>query len=1296
MLAKRRAQVTPFIILGLVVAIFFYIIISASQERARQLAATEESESAELLPPLDLYIEQCIERETLPVLVRLGRQGGLIEQKESDALEYHGENLSFFCDAEGLDPSFACFNSLITRQRMQNEIEDAAAKMIYSCINLNNFRKQGYEITEKGIMRLNITIAEDDVLAMLDYPLDVTYKNVTTEYNLFSRTLRVPLGRIYRLALKINNQEITSGSFDQTAWMAQHSAEIRIEKHKPYPHIIYILTLNNYSFQYALQGLPSVAQKIPEKRVFYGCCINNYDTACFANADPVKCVALGGDYSPNTACSCIEEDSGETLCGGKPCDSCPEAGKGNGESWCMYDGPVGKGYDYVGSRHYRQSCVNGSVFTEECRDYREELCAESVSSGKSSAACRVNRWYDCASCATETCCEDSRFRDCFWNYEFTTENKCVPEVPPGLRFWDYEGADVCLAANDKKECDGWSCPNVWVDSAARKCYSSGDCGNYRNVADRLTKEGFFETDVSDSPRDNIYLPDGWDRNPLAEGKGWKLALPLNTSARPLMLSQLRSSPAGNLPQIMAAAFNFLDSATGINPQDYLLPLKSKPKTNIIDFAFCSVWNAPGGDRDCGLCASDRLRPCTEYLCKSLGERCQFEMKAGFPVCAAPKGTDTTPPIIEFIDSELPKGFSAERTSMRGVNGIEISPMLPPHQPFTFTVKTDEESRCTLSLGPRLDQYHLPTVWFGDNAFATTHTVSLRVPPRISIPKKMLDFLNTSKTTDLIGIIADLPSQYERYKSLYSSQILKYKITQGKDLLQKLDPFMNNLSLKISLFSPFARGMIDDLITVYDSGSYAIFVNCKDRAGNENEEQFFVKFSVADASADSQPPMVVTSMPRDKTILPGNPGNVSMKVFIDEPAECRYSYSDMPFEQMENSLECPDSEYALSPEGEGTYACADTVNLPFDITKIFIRCADNAAKTERFTTRIEEGEKLGIKNDDPRFSSQEKAAREDSVLLTAPSGIGIPISLLPDTSLVFNSSAPELSLFLPELKECRIGKEDQNFEEKTAFSCAASPDLSLGTYYCTAKLDIPTADFDSSLGTRILDLARAQNTIAKQPSEITADYATKTVTLHFFDANINGENSADLSFDNPKIVLELKEKSECSYSGSKGSEGMFYCVEKRCEAPLSLPESERLEITCQNATMIGGEAKTHEYSIECAEMNALQRNIAQESAVIILTKKEERLAITKVTPEGVVQSADVILTANVNEDIVREGVQCGYGDDPYAFIALRKSGVKEFSVNLGVIDKDKDYTYYVRCVDQYGSEAQKTTQFRYAG
>ena len=167
----------------------------------------------------------------------------------------------------------------------------------------------------------------------------------------------------------------------------------------------------------------------------------------------------------------------------------------NGESWCVYDGKVGNGNDVVGSRHFRELCVNGEIQTEPCADYRKEICVETGGFGseilsgngllggltgnaigdifggdlggeltgglgggssgllngnfqgfgsfsslsqnpdQSGAFCRPNMWEDCSGRNIATCSQNP---DCTPKVVYIDEDfyftACVPQYPPGNEF----------------------------------------------------------------------------------------------------------------------------------------------------------------------------------------------------------------------------------------------------------------------------------------------------------------------------------------------------------------------------------------------------------------------------------------------------------------------------------------------------------------------------------------------------------------------------------------------------------------------------------------------------------------------------------------------------------------------------------------------------------------------------------------------------------------------------------------------------------------------------------------------
>ncbi|MCK5607894.1 hypothetical protein KAR91_38800 [Candidatus Pacearchaeota archaeon] len=205
--------------------------------------------------------------------------------------------------------------------------------------------------------------------------------------------------------------------------------------------------------------------------------------------------------------------------------------RSNGESWCVYDGPIGGGIafsqDLVGSRHYRYVCSNGEVKVDPCKDYREEICVEKTAeSGDSSASCRVNTWEQCLSANSGGDCDgeclskcnknpDCRIQPVFVDSDFKF-GTCVPKYPPGFASGSFSSALGGYASGASDESSGGTasddvcglatrtCTSTWIKKCTRGgwvvenndkchdpsftiqmnnlCVSLGDCGVYANIA----------------------------------------------------------------------------------------------------------------------------------------------------------------------------------------------------------------------------------------------------------------------------------------------------------------------------------------------------------------------------------------------------------------------------------------------------------------------------------------------------------------------------------------------------------------------------------------------------------------------------------------------------------------------------------------------------------------------------------------------------------------------------------------------------------------------------------------------
>ncbi len=197
----------------------------------------------------------------------------------------------------------------------------------------------------------------------------------------------------------------------------------------------------------------------------------------------------------------------------------------NGESWCVYDGTIGDGKDVVGSRHWKDICIDGKIKVEACADYRGQVCAESkIAKDEKSfsiAYCIINNAMKCInynSNSTElekNCKGNSQcdFREINVDEGFKF-NVCSPKYPRGFDLSYETGQETaktlcgmadqkCVAIYEKKIDSGWECifncdceTKKFTEQMNDFCVSLGDCGSYVNIVG----EGTDNYQVKNAPK----------------------------------------------------------------------------------------------------------------------------------------------------------------------------------------------------------------------------------------------------------------------------------------------------------------------------------------------------------------------------------------------------------------------------------------------------------------------------------------------------------------------------------------------------------------------------------------------------------------------------------------------------------------------------------------------------------------------------------------------------------------------------------------------------------------------------
>lgn len=874
LIISKRSQITIFIILGivLVIAIGFVLVVN-SPETEQQEVEIEKS----VLPkmekePFDVYIKNCLQDAAAPLIGQMITQGGALEPlvNRQDARVYYSTQYRYFCKYTKAN---GCVNELITREGMEEELGEKIGQDFIECVDLEGFREQGY-IIETGPLEITASINVDDVSVTAKFPIKVSRTEFLFGLDTFATKLDMPLGRLYDLAVYITNNEILNRTFDKDGWMSKTGADITIEKHKPYPDTVYKLntyverTGKNYTFNFAIHGYDTVSiMGMEEPVAIQGYCYFQKDNNCFANSDKNRCESKGGIYKEDPSeepagCSSPTEFELTELCDGQPCKDCDD--RKHGETWCIYDGVTGQGFDRVGSRHFKQSCINGKIYTEECRDFREELCT-----AQEKAVCRENRWQDCALQSNPQDCENSELRDCTWHWELKDTKdlpapRCGPYVPPGFRFWNGDGYNICALGNDIGECkdEKTYCPSNWNNWAAFYCYSLGDCGNYRNYLGEVTEVGFFNSDLIayDLPvNPRVYMDRNIEAAPLTLRTDVNNRVTAKYDWHPYIGISYLAHPTyeefqGFIMDYVDKAMDWdicdiFDCDLGLIPKR---PLHDHFNKYILGLSICATWKAPHNG-DCEICNTDPVKPCSEYRCKSISSRCNYyeDLMTGVGTCETPRPSSADIN-IEFVNPPESYRFKDAYFNWKGrpLFGKEIKPKVAQESEMTFKIKTDENATCWLAPLPEyIDMYS------GGAVFTMDHEMTISIPEIEIYISKIKGLMNLNSFSDAAANPGKIPGNEENQFKFYQ-------------MVQETFPGLMPGEID-ALVNSFKQ-----LLTDADSDRFYLFIKCADKFGNMNKYSTFVSLVV---SGDNEPPEVEIISPADQATMAAGPVTFRYKV-----------------------------------------------------------------------------------------------------------------------------------------------------------------------------------------------------------------------------------------------------------------------------------------------------------------------------------------------------------------------------------------------------------------------------------
>lgn len=234
---NKKAQITVFIIIGIVILLGAGLFLSIREEVIKEELATDIELTIEEVPiefrPVNSLVEDCLTQIAKEGLTKLGERGGFIDlvrhginTKEdattSDAVQFSpGSEYSiaywFYLNSPNecsgdcqftITPENKLF---LTKKKgpvsIESQLEAYIEENLRVCLNdFIELKAKGFKIEEKGNLEATVMVAENDIVAYIDYPIETEKAGKKTLSKFFIR-LPLDIMKIYDIARTLTEMQ---------------------------------------------------------------------------------------------------------------------------------------------------------------------------------------------------------------------------------------------------------------------------------------------------------------------------------------------------------------------------------------------------------------------------------------------------------------------------------------------------------------------------------------------------------------------------------------------------------------------------------------------------------------------------------------------------------------------------------------------------------------------------------------------------------------------------------------------------------------------------------------------------------------------------------------------------------------------------------------------------------------------------------------------------------------------------------------------------------------------------------
>lgn len=201
---RKKSQMAIIFLVGLVVLASFGIIYLATSN-VRKATPTQITATGGEANSLQSYVQSCLDLTSKNAVWLAGRYGGYVYPTYPDVTQTDMGTIVYdyeYNDAtEILSFSFVYLPSL---DEIEQQISAYVSNEMIDCVNFRQFRQQGYSVSA-GFPIAKTTIAENNVVVELDYPIEMTKGTEKIKIENFKTTVNVRLKSVYNRTEEIIN-----------------------------------------------------------------------------------------------------------------------------------------------------------------------------------------------------------------------------------------------------------------------------------------------------------------------------------------------------------------------------------------------------------------------------------------------------------------------------------------------------------------------------------------------------------------------------------------------------------------------------------------------------------------------------------------------------------------------------------------------------------------------------------------------------------------------------------------------------------------------------------------------------------------------------------------------------------------------------------------------------------------------------------------------------------------------------------------------------------------------------------